>query len=190
MRVRVQILGVEALHTREVRNTHMLLANHLEMVRRIDLLQGSTAVMSFESNLAFESQHLLHHLQTTGFSRWVSLAEGAHNALGWLTTNSRKEAMALMLREVLRVGKISYHPNFFSLSMTREEAKRRIGEELRNYSVITEPSKSHFGKPRKTYTGKIGGMQDDIAIAVQLVLIAMRTFFESSKYEQFSRQPI
>ena len=47
-----------------------LLANHLEMVRRIDLLQGSTAVMSFESNLAFESQHLLHHLQTTGFSRW------------------------------------------------------------------------------------------------------------------------
>ena len=42
-----------------------------------------TAVLSFESNLAFESQHLLHHLQQNNFKNWVSLAEGAHNTLGW-----------------------------------------------------------------------------------------------------------
>lgn len=143
---RAQVLGVEALHTREVRNTHTLLAQHLQYIRAMPLLERATAVMSFESNLAFESQHLLHHLHTIGFPRWVSLAEGQHQTLGWLTTAGRKESMALLLREALRVGKISYSPHFFSISMTKLEAKKRVGEELRNFSCITEPGRTHFAK--------------------------------------------
>ena len=112
------------------------------------LMERATAVMSFESNLAFESQHLLHHLHSIGFPRWVSLAEGQHNQLGWLTTAGRKESMALLLREALRVGKISYSPHFFSISMSKVEAKKRIGEELRNYSCISEPGRTHFAKVR------------------------------------------
>ena len=54
--------------------------------------------------------------------------------------------MALLLREAMRVGKIAYHPNFFSLSMSREEAKKRLGAEIRNFSVIPEPGKTHFAK--------------------------------------------
>ena len=50
------------------------------------------------------------------------------------------------MREALRVGKLSYHDNFFSIAMSSQEAKKRLGDELRNFSVITEPSKSHFGK--------------------------------------------
>ena len=45
-------------------------------------------------------------------------------------------------------------------------------------------------QPRKTYTGKLGGMQDDVCISFQLVMIAMKTFFESPKYSTFSRQSI
>jgi len=110
------------------------------------LLQNTTAVMSFESNLAFESQHLLHHLHQSGFKKWVSLAEGAHNTLGWHTTNGRKESMALLLREAMRVGKIAYSPFFFSISMSKGEAKKRLGDEIRNFSVITEAPKTHFAK--------------------------------------------
>jgi hypothetical protein len=47
--------------------------------------------------------------------------------------------MALLLREALRVGKIAYSDYFFSISMTKQEAKKRIGDEIRNFSVITEP---------------------------------------------------
>ena len=165
------------MHTREVRNTHALLAQHLQYIRAMPLLERATAVMSFESNLAFESQHLLHHLHSIGFPRWVSLAEGQHQTLGWLTTAGRKESMvrfqpravvnfrsrpirvltavvchlfvqALLLREALRVGKISYSPHFFSISMSKVEAKKRIGEELRNYSCISEPGRTHFAKVR------------------------------------------
>jgi len=48
------------------------------------------AVMIFESNLAFESQHLLHALEAAGIKRWCSLSEGQQGSLGFLTTNERK----------------------------------------------------------------------------------------------------
>lgn len=112
----------------------------------IDPYMDCCFVLHRRSNLAYESQHLLHHLQQMNVKGWVSLAEGAHGELGWLTTHSRKEGMALALREALRVGKVAYSPRFFSVSMTSEEAKRRVGEELRNFSVITEPGKTHFSK--------------------------------------------
>jgi len=154
------------------------------------MLHGAMLVFSFESNLAFESQHLLHHLTSCGVKNWCSLTEGAHSELGWLTTASRKEAMALALREALRVGKISFSKNFFSISMTTQEARRRLLDEILNFSCITEPGKSAFARPRKTYTGKIGGLQDDTVIALQLVLIASKTFFENPKYNGFARQLI
>ena len=42
------------------------------------------------SNLAFESQHLLHAVEDAGIKNWVSLSEGQQGTLGWLTTNERK----------------------------------------------------------------------------------------------------
>ena len=138
------------------------------------LMGNTTAVMSFESNLAFESQHLLHHLHSVNFKKWVSLAEGAHNGLGWLTTHGRKESMALLLREAMRVGKISFHPSFFSISMTSGDARKRLGDELRNFSVITEPGKTHFSKSRKTYTVSVPGFSRPIPVRTPL-LISMHT---------------
>ena len=41
---------------------------------------------------------------------------------------------------------------------------------------------------RKTYTGKLGGMQDDLAIVLQLALTGMRCFYQDSKYDGFRRR--
>lgn len=51
-----QIIGVDALITREVRNTHKLLYQHITAVRSIPMLENVMCVLNFESNLAFESQ--------------------------------------------------------------------------------------------------------------------------------------
>lgn len=125
------------------------------------------------SNLAFESQHLLHAIEAAGIRNWVSLAEGQQGSLGWLTTNERKQQMCLLLREVMNVGRIGLSPFFFSNSMTTLEAKNRIRDELSSYCVVTEPPKTTFGKVRTTYTGKLYGKQDDLSIALQLALIGM-----------------
>jgi hypothetical protein len=42
------VLGVEALICRDVRQTHHLLLNHLNTLRRIPLLENCMAVLSFE----------------------------------------------------------------------------------------------------------------------------------------------
>lgn len=58
--------------------------------------------------------------------------------------------MALLLREAMRVGRVSYHPNFFSVSLGAHAAKKRLGDEIRNFSVVVEAPKTHFAKTRKT----------------------------------------
>jgi len=122
------------------------------------------------SNLAFESQHLLHAVEKAGINNWVSLSEGQQGTLGWLTTAERKararaircfsppchspcgalaqQQMCLLLREALAVGKIAISKQFFSNELALTEAKMRIRDELSSYCVVTEPPKTTFGKVR------------------------------------------
>jgi hypothetical protein len=142
-----QVLGVEALITKDVRRTHALLYEHLATIRAHPAFRSALFVLSFESNLGFESQHLLHYLHGQKLDKWVSMSEGAGGSHGWLTTGARKEAMALSLREAIRIGRISFSKFFFSISMeTAATAKQRILDEMLNFSVVTEAPKNAFGK--------------------------------------------
>lgn len=179
------IVGVDALHTRDVRHTHRLLIKHVLALRNIPILAHTKAVFIFESNLAFESQHLLHALEAAGVKNWVSLSEGQAGSLGWLTTNERKEQMCLLLREAMTMGRIALSNYFFSVELNIQEAKKRIKDELLNYCVVTEAPKTTFGKVRKTYTGKLYGKQDDLCIAIQLAMIGCQKFFQDAKYRNF-----
>ena len=185
MCVCAQILGVDAMHTKDVRQTHQLLVNHLATIRRMHIFAHCKLVLIFESNLAFESQHLLHAVEAAGIKNWVSLSEGQQGTLGWLTTNERKQQMCLLLREALTVGKIAIAHEFFSNELKHTEAKLRIKDELSSYCVVTEPPKTTFGKVRQTYTGKLYGKQDDLCIAIQLSLIGCQKFWQEGKYRNF-----
>jgi hypothetical protein len=169
----------------EVRNTHQLLVNHINRMREITCIGGTMAVMVLEANLGFESQHILHALQDSRIQRWMALSEGAGGGLGLLTTAGRKEEYALLLREAMRVGKICFNEQFFSLSMGVVEAKKRLRDEMLNFSVIKEPAGTKFSKDRKTYSGKLGGKQDDCVLAIQMALYGSKTFFQEAKYNQF-----
>ena len=58
-------------------------------------------VFVFESNLAFESQHLLHAIEAAGVKRWVSLSEGQAGTHGWLTV---RPAFAFLTRLPLSIN--------------------------------------------------------------------------------------
>ena len=142
----------------EVRATHKLIVDHINKIREENsVLRHATAVMILESNLAFESQHILHALSEAGVHRWLALAEGPGGSLGLLTTAGRKEEYTLLLREAMRMSKISMAETFFSMSMGKAAYLKRLEEELLNFSCITEEPKTTFGKSRKTYTGKLAG---------------------------------
>ena len=93
--------------------------------------------------------------------------------------------MCFQLRDALRVGCITLHENFFSVSIGAQEALKVLDDELRNYCIVTEPPKTLFGKVRKIYTGKLGGRNDDLAIALQLAITGCRCFYASEKYQSF-----
>ena len=140
-----------------MRHTHRLLVQHISAIRRINIFSHTKCVLILESNLAFESQHLLHALENAGVKNWVSLSEGQQGSLGWLTTHERKEQMCLLLREAMNVGRIGLSPFFFSTELQPREAKQRIKDELSSFCVVNEAPKTTFGKFRKTYTGKLYG---------------------------------
>ena len=117
------------------------------------------------------------------------------------------------LRDALSVGSIHLSNEFFCLSQGVVQMKQQLEDELRNYCVLVEPSKTPFGKStrngihsmypktfsvsfcscflsvafaaKKTYTGKLGGRNDDIAIVVQLAIAGVRCFYREAKYRQF-----
>ena len=134
------------MRTKDVRVTHKAVLAHIAKARSIKNLEVATLVFCFESNLAFESQHLIHAIQEAGVKKWIALTEGAGNTLGWLTTNERKESMMFNLRDAMAVGSIHFSNEFFCLSQGVREMKQQLEDELRNYCVLVEPSKTPFGK--------------------------------------------
>lgn len=111
--------------------------------------------------------------------------------------------MCFQLRDALRVGNIFLSDQFFSVLMEEREAIKQIRDELCRFAIVTEPAKTLFGKVRasprsalasacmclptnrarrhqvrKTYTGKLGGMQDDLAITLQLAITGLRCFYQ------------
>jgi hypothetical protein len=91
----------------------------------------------------------------------------------------------MQLRDALHTGAIFFHEDFFSTEMSTHEAIKQIRDELCRFSIIVEPPKSLFGKVRRTYSGKNGGQNDDLAITLQLAITALRQFYRDPKYDSF-----
>ena len=93
--------------------------------------------------------------------------------------------MCFQLRDALSVGCIGLSKHFFSNSMPAVEMLKMLDGELRNFCIIVEAPKTPFQKPKKTYSGKIGGRQDDIVITMQLAIAGVRCFYSNTKYANF-----
>jgi hypothetical protein len=100
-------------------------------------------------------------------------------------TNERKESMTFQLRDALTVGNIVFSDEFFSNSHGIREIKQQMQDEMRNFCILVEPSKTPFGKTKKTYSGKVGGRNDDLVIAIQLAVTGVRCFYQQERYRAF-----
>ena len=180
-----QILGLEALRTREASSQHKLLIDHMNKLRTIEELRGAQFVLGLESNLGFEAQHAIHSLRRSNFRNWIALLEGVDGTPGLLTTNSSKEVMCVALQELLDQNRIVVSKRMLSVSYAPKDILDQLVAELRSYMVYVDPPKTLFGKSRKTFTGKMGGHNDDTAIALQLAVLTMQIFTRSDKYARF-----
>ena len=91
------------------------------------------------------------------------------------------QAMCFQLRDALKVGNIHLSSAFFSVQMEEREAIKVLRDELTRFAIVVEPAKTLFGKVRRTFTGKIGGQNDDLAITLQLAVSGIRCFYQNPK---------
>ena len=164
---------------------HKLLLEHIHAVRDTHDLHNVQLVFIPESNLGFEAQHAVAAMQRAGLSRWLALAEGARGQPGLLTTHATKAAMCKAVQELLEFQALHVSDELVCLSQSPQEAIRQLFVELRGYTVVVEAPKSVFGKAKQTFSGKIGGQQDDLVVALQLCVLGARIFLRNSKYSHF-----
>ena len=88
----------------DVRETHKLIIAHITNIRKTPGFEFATAVLVLESNLAFESQHIMHALNNNRVTKWVALSEGAAGSVGWLTVRKRAGATASCVHRFERLS--------------------------------------------------------------------------------------
>jgi len=91
-----------------------------------------------------------------------------------LLVHNMSQAMCFQLRDALRVGCIGVSNRFFCNSMEPKEMLKVLDDELRNFCILVEAPKTPFGRVKKTYSGKVGGRNDDVAIVLQLAITGAR----------------
>jgi hypothetical protein len=164
---------------------HKLLLDHINALRELPPLSNAQIVLGIECNLGFEAQHAVHTLQRAHLRRWLALSEGPQGTVGLLTTNQSKEIMTVAVQELLAGNRLYQYRDMVCLSNTRAEMFRLLSHEMRRFMILVEPPKNVFGKPRKTYSGKVGGQNDDVCIALQLAVLSLQIFMRDDKYTGF-----
>lgn len=180
------LVAVEALTSSVVSEQHDLLVRVCKRLRQVPGFEKCGIVFVFECNLGFEAQHLTRAIVLSGLSGWMTMSEGPKGATGWLTTNTTKEKSCLTMRSSLNRGKMWLANDFFSLTMGKEQAKRRIRDEMCRFSIITNPPKTPFQEPKRTYSGKVAGMNDDVIMAMLIGMEASVCFYSHEKYRDLA----
>lgn len=96
--------------------------------------------------------------------------------------------MCKLTQELLLSDALSLSDRMICLSDDAPTLVKALLGEMRAYSIIIEPPRTAFGRSRHTFSGKIGGQQDDMIIALQLALLGTRMFRRSNAAEIAHRQ--
>jgi len=162
----VQIVGMDVLSgCKEPDKQFDLLNEHMFKIRKCNTcFVGSEIIVMVERNLGFEAEH--HQRYFNGMPLVRFRKDHKADRYGILTTQEIKHAMCTLLNTMLRDRRVHLLPNF--VSRDQSGMKRRLREQLEVYSYQFKSAASVFNKDQMALSGKIGGMKDDVCIALQL----------------------
>jgi len=145
-----------------------------------------THVVIVESNLGFESQHHLAHLQNRIAPSKLHFVCDSAGTCGVRTSAASKEAMYISTLNRLEQTSLHISPTVFcgSHKQTPAELTATLKQQLQQYAVFQDDNISRPSKIPKKYStlfsGKLGGAQDDLCIALQLNLLHARGGMEGT----------
>jgi hypothetical protein len=141
-----------------------LVATHIRDIRENIGRKASRVTIFVERNLGFEAEH--HRRALDGIPGVTFYVDQAADRVGVLTTEQVKHAMCQLVVAMLRERRI--HIASPLVSRNEHDMRTRLREQMEIYGYQTKLPANTFQKERIALSGKIGGMQDDICICLQL----------------------
>jgi hypothetical protein len=141
-----------------------LVLRHIDRIRNVTMLQFSEIVIMCERNLGFEAEH--HERALRGIPKVRHRIDHAAKRIGILTTEEIKHAMCTLTSTMMREKRLNIRKPLLSENPTANS--RRLHDQLSIYSLQFKEAASVFNKGRAALSGKVGGMKDDVVIAMQL----------------------
>jgi len=143
-----------------------LVERHIRRLREVRELALSQVIVMVERNLGFEAEH--HERALNGLPHTRFRVDHAARRYGILTTEEVKYGMMTLFNNMLRAQRVAFREPL--LSEDPPAARRRIQEQMKVYSFQYKQAVNCFGKQRVALCGKVGGMKDDVVIALQLAV--------------------
>ncbi len=144
-----------------------LVEEHVARLRRAHAQWAESVVYVYvERNLGFEAEHhqrALEHLRGVRFR-----LDRAAARVGMLTTQSIKHAACELLNYMLREDRVGLAPDL--VSRDAAAARTKLRDQLEVFSYQFKTAESVFQQDRCALSGKIGGMRDDVVMALMLGL--------------------
>lgn len=143
-----------------------LVADHIRRLRRVPSWKNSRIVIYVERNLGHEAEHHKYALKDL---RGVFFREDPKSErVGLLTTNDIKHGMATLMNIMLREQRLCMLKEDKLICLDSKAFILKLKEQMNVYSYQFKDAKDTFGSGRVALSGKVGGMKDDIIIALQL----------------------
>jgi hypothetical protein len=134
------------------------------MLRQHPGRAASPVIIYVERNLGFEAEHHKRALDSVpGVTFYI---DQKANRVGVLTTEAIKHAMCQMVVVMLQERRIHVHRPL--VSRDEKGMLLRLREQMEVYSYQFKLGANTFQRDRVALSGKVGGMKDDICIALQL----------------------
>jgi hypothetical protein len=169
-------VGLESEPVKHESEQYMLLRRHYEKIDSISLLSAMSCKRCFipENNLGLEASHL--DTMVRSFTNVRTFWEKETRPGVCKTAQNTREYQFLM-NNALYNQTIRFARNLFTTSRTGrnssytpETIKALLEEQTLRYHWEKKPAADAFGKEKVTVTGKLHDKQDDLLIAVMMVL--------------------
>ena len=178
------VIGMEAIKAHKPSDYEEVLIGHVREILLTRQFRNARVVLMPEANLGFEAHHIERVLMKSECgSACMCMRDDAQPGLR--TTHAVKEAMHVKFNDALEDDGVVLMDDLICIGGSAKKIVRDLRDELTTYACVVDNGASVFSQAKKTYTGKVGGFQDDLCICIQLNMLWHSSFFKEPKYRTY-----
>lgn len=183
------LIGLEAIDVTPMGlDFHAQIVEHFNRLLKLDQLRRAVFVVAIENNFGVEHATLGLRLQRAFPQRIILLHEEGQerDKAGVRTTNALKRDAVALTKATLLARRMVVAEELVSLHDKPREMFAEFEQQLLRYRGFLDEAKTPHGHDKLTYSGKVDGARDDMAMALMLALWWMQVFWSKrERYGQF-----